>query len=168
MQESGVTEIFPLICTSAIWGQCPVFTSWISSGLIVGNGCSLMPARWQIFFISWVPSVLINIPLAVAPTSDHDIFCLQIKQEILHLSREVWSPNKIIWVCAGELKKLGLEDYVTTKTWRQQWLPRGLGIFHSVMRSYEIKRRLLLGRKVMTYLDSIFKSRDITLLTKSV
>ena len=31
---------------------------------------------------------------------------------------------------------------------------------------YEIKRRLLLGRKVMTNLDSIFKSRDITLLTK--
>ena len=32
--------------------------------------------------------------------------------------------------------------------------------------SYEIKRRLLLGRKVMTDLDSILKSRDITLLTK--
>ena len=32
--------------------------------------------------------------------------------------------------------------------------------------SYEIKRRLLLGRKVMTKLDSIFKSRDITLPTK--
>ena len=31
---------------------------------------------------------------------------------------------------------------------------------------HEIKRRLLLGRKVMTNLDSIFKSRDITLLTK--
>ena len=32
--------------------------------------------------------------------------------------------------------------------------------------SYEIKRRLLLGRKVMTNLDSIFKSRDITLPSK--
>ena len=32
--------------------------------------------------------------------------------------------------------------------------------------SHEIKRRLLLGRKVMTNLDSIFKSRDVTLLTK--
>ena len=32
--------------------------------------------------------------------------------------------------------------------------------------SYEIKRLLLLGRKVMTNLDSILKSRDITLLTK--
>ena len=32
--------------------------------------------------------------------------------------------------------------------------------------NHEIKRRLLLGRKVMTKLDSILKSRDITLLTK--
>ena len=32
--------------------------------------------------------------------------------------------------------------------------------------SHEIKRRLLLGRKVMTNLDSIFKSRHITLPTK--
>ena len=33
--------------------------------------------------------------------------------------------------------------------------------------SHEIKRRLLLGKKVMTNLDSIFKSRDITLSTKA-
>ena len=32
--------------------------------------------------------------------------------------------------------------------------------------SHEIKRRLLLGRKVMSNLDNIFKSRDITLPTK--
>ena len=32
--------------------------------------------------------------------------------------------------------------------------------------SHEIKKRLLLGRKVMTNLDGILKSRDITLLTK--
>ena len=32
--------------------------------------------------------------------------------------------------------------------------------------SHEIKKRLLLGRKVLTNLDSIFKTRDITLLTK--
>ena len=34
--------------------------------------------------------------------------------------------------------------------------------------SHEIKRRLLLGRKVITNFDSILKSRDITLSTKSV
>ena len=35
-------------------------------------------------------------------------------------------------------------------------------------RSHEIKRCLLLGRKAMANLDSIFKSRDITLLTRSI
>ena len=34
-------------------------------------------------------------------------------------------------------------------------------------RSHEIKRRLLLGRKVMTNLDSIFKNKNITLPTKA-
>ena len=34
--------------------------------------------------------------------------------------------------------------------------------------SHEIKRHLLLGRKVMTNLDSILKSRDITLPTKAI
>ena len=43
------------------------------------------------------------------------------------------------------------------------WAPKSLKIGDS---SREIKRRLLFGRKVMTNLDSILKSRDITLLTK--
>ena len=34
--------------------------------------------------------------------------------------------------------------------------------------SHEIRRHLLLGRKVMTNLDSLLKSRDVTLLTKSI
>ena len=43
---------------------------------------------------------------------------------------------------------------------------RGSKITADVDCSHEIKRCLLLGRKVMTNLDSIFKSRDITLLTR--
>ena len=52
------------------------------------------------------------------------------------------------------------------KQWKQ-WLTIFLGskITADGDCSHEIKRRLLLGRKVMTNLHSIFKSRDITLLT---
>ena len=52
------------------------------------------------------------------------------------------------------------------KQWKQ-WLTIFLGsqITADGDCSHEIKRRLLLGRKVMTNLDSIFKSRDITLPT---
>ena len=54
------------------------------------------------------------------------------------------------------------------KQWKQ-WLTQFLGgskITADGDCSHEIKRHLLLGRKVMTNLDSIFKSRDITLPTK--
>ena len=53
------------------------------------------------------------------------------------------------------------------KQWKQ-WLTIFLGskITADGDCSHEIKRRLLLGRKVMTNLDSILKSRDITLSTK--
>ena len=53
------------------------------------------------------------------------------------------------------------------KQWKQ-WLTIFLGSKHTADGdcSHEIKRRLLLGRKVMTNLDSILKSRDITLPTK--
>ena len=54
------------------------------------------------------------------------------------------------------------------KQWKQwlalfSWAPK---LLHNGDCSHEIKRCLLLGRKVMTNLDSIFKSRDITLPTK--
>ena len=53
------------------------------------------------------------------------------------------------------------------KQWEQcQTFFRGSKITADDDRSHEIKRRLLLGRKVMTNLDSILKSRDITLPTK--
>ena len=54
------------------------------------------------------------------------------------------------------------------KQWKQWltlffWAPKSVQM---VTAANEIKRRLLLGRKVMTNLDSILKSRDITLPTK--
>ena len=53
------------------------------------------------------------------------------------------------------------------KQWKQcQTIFLGSKITADGECSHEIKRRLLLGRKVMTNLDSIFKSWDITLLTK--
>ena len=56
-------------------------------------------------------------------------------------------------------------DGKTTKT-VTDFILRGSRITAHGDCSHEIKRRFLLGRKVMTNLDSIFKSRDITLLTK--
>ena len=55
-------------------------------------------------------------------------------------------------------------DGETVETVRDSFL--GLQITADGDCSHEIKRRLLLGRKAMTTLDSILKSRDITLSTK--
>ena len=52
------------------------------------------------------------------------------------------------------------------KVGKKHWLILGSKITEDGDGSHEIKRCLLLGRKVMTNLDSILKSRDITLLTK--
>ena len=62
-----------------------------------------------------------------------------------------WSPWQIDW------------ETVETVT---DFIFLGSKITEDVDCSHEIKRRLLLGRKVMTNLDSIFKSRDIILPTK--
>ena len=57
MQEVGFTEIIPLICTSAICDQYPMFSyPEVPQGSAVGSGCSLMPARWQVFLLRWVLS----------------------------------------------------------------------------------------------------------------
>ena len=48
------------------------------------------------------------------------------------------------------------------KQWKQRLIFLGSKITAHGDRSHEIKRHLLLGRKVMTNLDSILKSRDIT------
>ena len=56
-------------------------------------------------------------------------------------------------------------DGETVKT-VSDFIFRGSKITADVDCSHEIERRLLLGRKVMTNLESIFKSRDVTLPTK--
>ena len=71
--------------------------------------------------------------------------------------------------------KLNIQKTKTITTWQMDgetletvtdFILGGSKITTNGDRSHEIKRRLLLGRKVMTNLDSILKSRDITLPTK--
>ena len=57
-------------------------------------------------------------------------------------------------------------DEETMETARDYFL--GSKVTEDGDRSHGIKRHLLLGRKAMTNLDNVLKSRDITLLTKSI
>ena len=76
--------------------------------------------------------------------------------------REVGKRN-----CLGSIshvKNFDLAMYYRGKTLNDYWNMNDKITFR--IQNNEIKRRLLLGRKVMTNLDSIFKSRDITVPTK--
>ena len=59
---------------------------------------------------------------------------------------------------------MGLTNIIVFFKWREGYLLKSWGS-PKIFCSHEIKRHLLLGRKVMTNLDSIFKSRDISLST---
>ena len=70
-----------------------VFTCRVSSGLTLGGGCSLMVARRQVFFPSWVPSGLTSSHWRAESTDDCDILCLLIWQEIFHFSIPMCVPQ---------------------------------------------------------------------------
>ena len=82
------------------------------------------------------------------------------KEMATHSSTLAW---KIPWMEEpGGLQSMGLQRV------RHNWAI-SLSLFKIIVDgdcSHEIKRHLLLGRKAMTSLESVFKSRDITLLTK--
>ena len=72
--------------------------------------------------------------------------------------RRAWQPTPVF----------RFDSYVGKMPWRRKW--QHGPVFSKITAdgdcSHEIKRHLLLGRKAMTNLDSILKSKDITLLTK--
>ena len=78
-----------------------------------------------------------------------------------------WVTNKDLLYSTGNY----IQYFTITYEWNEKNLCTYIFIYNWIAPdgdcSHEIKRRLLLGRKVMTNLDSIFKSRDITLPTKS-
>ena len=75
------------------------------------------------------------------------------------LSWSTWGSN-LITIFQVRSKREPLPYVLRIKICAMDWM-----IVSPQFCSHEIKRRLLLGRKVMTNLDSILKSRDITLLT---
>ena len=85
--------------------------------------------------------------------------------------------KSIYWICdiIGDLQKMKIMASRPITSWEidgetvetvSDFIFLGSKITADGDCSHEVKRRLLLGRKVMTNLDSILKSRDITLPTK--
>ena len=114
-------------------GSC-VFTSWVSSGLTLGSGCSLITAGWQVFFPSCVFSGhTSSSSMVTAISGDWDILFLPIWQQILHFSKTQPSRTENSWewvpwtgyeVNAGIL---GLGAQGNSGTGRQRNRPLHLG-----------------------------------------
>ena len=82
MQESGLTEIIPFICISAIWGQYPVlFDIW--SFLTIGSDWGLMLLHLRCS--SWVPSGL---------TSSHSVTSVQFSHSVMPDSATPWTAAR--------------------------------------------------------------------------
>ena len=76
--------------------------------------------------------------------------------------------HKFNIMASGSITSWQIDGKTEWETWKsvRDFIFGGSKITAEGDYSHEIKRRLLLGRKVMTNLDSIFKSRGITLPTK--
>ena len=90
---------------------------------------------------------------------------------VADLGKPSWAHRQPSLHCSHMVQKRGARSVVFLLIRTSAFLDQGPTIMTSKITadgdcSHETKRRLLLGRKVMTNLDSIFKSRDITLPTK--
>ena len=90
-------------------------------------------------------------------------FLMKVKEESEKVGLKL-NIQKTKIMASGPITSWAI-DGETVEKWQTLFFG-GLQITADDDCSHEIKRRLLLGRKVMANLDSIFKSRDITLPTK--
>ena len=97
-----------------------------------------------------------TLPLQQKSKDELKSLLMKVKEESEKADLKLNSPI-ILWQIDGETKET-VRDFIFLNS----------KITADGDCSHEIKRHLLLGRKAMTILDSMLKSRDITLLTRSI
>ena len=153
---------------------------WLQIGKRVHKGCILSPCLFNFMQSTWceMPGWMKHkqesrLPGEISITSDMQMTpaLLQKEEELTEPLDESERGEWKIWLKAQHSEN---EDHVNwfhhflANRWENSGNSGRLYFLQMVTCSHEIKRRLLLGRKVMTNLDSILKSRDMTLPTKSV
>ena len=156
-------------------------TDWFQIGKGVRQGCILSP-----YFMS--PYIMRNAGLEEAQagikTAGRNINNLRCADDTTLMTESKEELKSLLMKVKEESEKVGLKlNIQKTKinasspitSWEIDWetmetvtdfILWGSKITAEGDCSHEIKRHLLLGRKVMTNLDSILKSRDVTLLTE--
>ena len=147
----------------------------------VRQGCVLSPCLFNVYAKYIVRNAGLEEAQAGIKTARRNISNLRYADDTTLLAESEEEPKSLLMKVKEESEKVGLKlNIQKTKimasgpitSWEIDWetvlgfILGGSKITADGDCSHEIKSRLLLGRKVMTNLDSILKSRDITLPTK--
>ena len=164
-------------------------TDWFQIGKAVGEGCILSPGLFNLYAEYIMRNSGLEEAQAGIKIAGRNINNLSYADDTTLRVESEEELNSLLMKVKVESEKAGLKLNIQktkimasspTTSWEidgervetvetvSEFILGGSKITADGDCSHEIKRRLLLGRKVMTNLDSILKSRDITLPTKSV
>ena len=159
-------------------------TDWFQIGKGVGQGCILSPCLFNFYAEYIMRNAGLEEAQAGIKISGRNINHLRYADDTTLMAESEEKLKSLLMKVKEESEKVGLKlniqkTKIMTSSPITPWEIDGETVetvadfIFGVSKitadggcSHEIKRRLLLGRKVMTNLDSIFKSRDSTLLTK--
>ena len=156
-------------------------TDWFQIGKGVCQGCILLPCLFNFYAEYIMTNAGLEEAQAGIKIAGRNINNLKYADDPTLMAESVEEQKSLLMKVKEESEKVGLKlNIQKTKimasgpitSWQidvetvANFIFLGSKISADGDCSHEIKRRLLLGRKVMTNLDSIFKSRDITLPTK--
>jgi len=146
------TRLYTITCLFNLYASCemlgwmnPMLESWLLGEISIISDMQMTPPQWQKANRNW-SSFLIKVKKEIEKAN--------LKLNIQKMKIAASSPITS-WQIDGE-KVQTVTDFL--------FLCSKITVDDDC--SHEIKRCLLLGRKVMTNLDSVLKIRDITLLTK--
>ena len=160
-------------------------TDWFQIGKGVGQGCILSPCLFNFYAEYIMRNAALEEAQAGIKIAGRNINNLRYADDTTLMAESEEEQKSLLRKVKEESEKVGLKfniqkTEIMASSPITPWEIDGetmetvadfiLGdskITADGDHSHQIKRRLLLGRKIMTNLDSIFKSRDITLSTKS-
>ena len=163
-------------------GQAP--TDWFQIGKGVHQGCMLSPCLFNLYAKCIMRNAGLEEAQAGIKIAGRNINNLRYADDTTLMAESEKELKSLLVKVKEESEKVGLKLNIgktkimasgPTTSWQidgetmetvTDFILLGSKITADGDCSHEIKRHLLLGRKVMTNLDSILKSRDITLLTK--
>ena len=157
-------------------------TDWFQIGKGVHQGCLLSACLFNLYAEYIIRNAGLEEAQAGNKTAGREINNLRYADDTILMAESEDELNRVLMKVKEESEKVGLKFNIqktkimasgSITSWQIDWktvetvaIFRGSKITVDGDCSHEIKRRLLLGRKIMTNLDSILKSRAITLPTK--